>query len=242
MALEETDSPRVLLSLPDDSLHSIFANLPLTTVAALAGACKHTHTLSCAEALWQRLLRARWPTASAEGGHWRALHRERAALPRWQYLWSCMDAIEQLLADRPPEWQAGVAQHAIRIGAGPVPHGAAAYDAWADRVRGALPLPALRELQRWLRELSRGLDLFYDVQEQAHAEVRGNCPVPTHSAHAQCARTVRTHSAHARCMHGVHARLPHLAGRGARRAALGALRGAARCAAWAVGAVAAAGG
>jgi len=158
---------RVLLSLSDDSLHVIFANLPLPAVAAFAGVCKHTATLSCAENLWQRLMQARWPgVAPAEDGRWRVLHRERAMLPRWQYLWSCMDAIEQLLADRAPAWPAKFAGHLIRMGAGPVPHGAAAYDAWGERVRGALAPMALRELVRWLSQLSQGLDIYYDVQEQ----------------------------------------------------------------------------
>ena len=160
---------RVLLSLSDDSLHVIFANLPLPAVAAFAGVCKHTATLSCAENLWQRLMQARWPgVAPAEDGRWRVLHRERAMLPRWQYLWSCMDAIEQLLADRAPAWPAKFAGHLIRMGAGPVPHGAAAYDAWGERVRGALAPMALRELVRWLSQLSQGLDIYYDVQEQVH--------------------------------------------------------------------------
>ena len=96
------DEQRVLLSLSDDSLHLIFAQLPLPAVAALAGACTHTRAISCAENLWQRLVLARWPgVAAAEGGRWRALHRERAALPRWQYLWCAMDAVERLLTERP---------------------------------------------------------------------------------------------------------------------------------------------
>ena len=109
MAIDQTDQPRdgaderrVLLSLSDDSLHIIFSHLPLPDVAALAGTCTHTCAISCAENLWQRLAQARWPgVAAAEGGRWRALHRERAALPRWQYLWCCMDAIERLLTERP---------------------------------------------------------------------------------------------------------------------------------------------
>jgi hypothetical protein len=97
------DERRVLLSLSDDSLHIIFAQLPLPAVAALAGACTQTCAISCAENLWQRLVQARWPgvTAAEGAGRWRVLHRERAALPRWQYLWCCMDAVERLLTERP---------------------------------------------------------------------------------------------------------------------------------------------
>ena len=83
-----------MLSLSDDSLHTIFAQLPLPAVAALASTCTHTLSISRAENLWQRLVQDRWPGVAAveDGQHWRALHRERAALPRWQYLW-CLSLI-----------------------------------------------------------------------------------------------------------------------------------------------------
>jgi hypothetical protein len=54
----------------------------------------------------------------------------------------------------------------IRMGAGPVPHGVVGYDAWAARVRALLAPPALLELRAWLAQLSRGLDVYYDVHEQ----------------------------------------------------------------------------
>ena len=47
----------------------------------------------------------------------------------------------------------------IRMGAGPVPHGVAAYDAWAARVRVLLAQPALLELLAWLAQLSLTLTL-----------------------------------------------------------------------------------
>ena len=172
---EGAEERRVLLSLSDDSLHIIFAQLPLPAVAALASTCTHTLSISRAENLWQRLVQGRWPGVAAveDGQQWRALHRERAALPRWQYLWCSMDAVEHLLTERPPAWQAELAEHMIRMGAGPVPHGVAAYDAWAARVRALLPPPALLELRAWLDQLSRGLDVYYDVQEQVAEGARG---------------------------------------------------------------------
>lgn len=172
---EGAEEQRVLLSLSDDSLHTIFAQLPLPAVAALASTCTHALSISRAENLWQRLVQGRWPGVAAveDGQQWRALHRERAALPRWQYLWCSMDAVEQLLTERPPAWQAELAEHMIRMGAGPVPHGVAAYDAWAARVRALLPPPALLELRAWLDQLSRGLDVYYDVQEQVAEGARG---------------------------------------------------------------------
>ena len=138
----------MLITLPDDSLLTIFASITLASVAAIAATSKQFCTLCRADSLWQRLAQSRWPhvqsvecmcTCAPQCAHppvgadrtecstcsqrsWRQFHRERARLPRWQHLYFRMDDIEFLLSARPKDWPKVFAEHLLAIGAGPVPN------------------------------------------------------------------------------------------------------------------------
>ena len=165
-----------LLWLSDDCLITVFANLELGALAAMAAACLRTAQLARMDELWERLVEARWPHVRPSEGTWRALHVERARLPRWQHLWAHMDAMEVLLTKLPEGWEHALAQHTLGIAAGEVPHGASGFDEWKDRACRALAQPAvLWGLCAWLQGRSASLDQFYDHIEGAqvsHATLR----------------------------------------------------------------------
>tara|TARA_B110001452_G_C15189934_1_gene413188 strand:- start:466 stop:1275 length:810 start_codon:yes stop_codon:yes gene_type:complete len=166
MAVAVADEPPLhLLSLSDDLLYSVCASLDFAAATATTTACKHLSSLAASEVVWRRLVENRWPLVTAPQQGWRALHLERAQLPRWQHLFVRMDEVERLLAALANGWEGALASEMLGIAAGAVPHGHAGFDAWCGRVGLALALPQLDGLHAWARGLSTGLDSFYEAQE-----------------------------------------------------------------------------
>lgn len=169
------EPPMLLLSLPDDSLHSVCASLDFASATAVTTTCKHLLSLAVSEVVWRRLVERRWPLVTLPQQGWRALHLERARLPRWQHLFVRMDEVERLLAALDDGWEGALASEVLGIAAGEVPHGHAAFDAWCCRVGLALDKLQLDRLHAWAVGLSAGLDSFYEAQEGgavSHADLR----------------------------------------------------------------------
>ena len=160
------EPPLLLLSLSDDLLYSVLASLEFASATAAATTCKHLSSLAAAEVVWRRLVESRWPLVTLPvNGDWKALHMERARLPRWQHLFVRMDEVERLLDGLAKGWEGALASEMLGIAAGDVPHGHVGFDAWCGRVGLALAVPQLDGLQAWARGLSAGLDSFYEAQE-----------------------------------------------------------------------------
>ena len=122
--------PPTLLDLPEDCLPRLLPDE--RDLLAYASTCTRAHAMCRADSLWQIICMRRWPhlglahSLPPDQG-WRALHRERAAMPEWRSLVAHLDHATAITGADPDgtacAWAEALVPALLAIGAARAEHG-----------------------------------------------------------------------------------------------------------------------